>query len=65
MTFKQKREYLRKTQKQLAPLLGVSEKSIKNYEQEIRKPISAVIILLDQLIKEEEKRQKRGKKNDL
>jgi DNA-binding transcriptional regulator YiaG len=52
---KQSRKKLNLTQVQLAPLLGVSPKSIKNYEQGIRKPSKAVLMLLDGLMKENER----------
>ena len=52
---KQDRQTLNLTQVQLAPLLGVSVKSIKNYEQGIRKPSKAVLMLLDRLMKENDK----------
>jgi DNA-binding transcriptional regulator YiaG len=53
---KQSRQTLNLTQVQLAPLLGVSVKSIKNYEQGIREPSKSVLILLEQLVKAESKR---------
>ncbi len=46
---KQTRKELNLTQVELAPLLGVSVKSIKNYEQGIRRPSQPVLILLRQL----------------
>ncbi len=49
---KSQRDILNLTQVQLAPLLGVSVKSIKNYEQGIRKPSKAVLMLLDGLMKD-------------
>ena len=55
MTLKELRHFLNLTQVQLAPLLGVSVKSIKNYEQGIRKPSKAVLMLLDGLMKENDK----------
>ena len=51
LLFKKDRQTLNLTQVQLAPLLGVSVKSIKNYEQGIRKPSKAVLMLLDGLMK--------------
>tara|TARA_R110002012_G_scaffold183908_1_gene350445 strand:- start:144 stop:320 length:177 start_codon:yes stop_codon:yes gene_type:complete len=53
--FKKDRKRLNLTQVQLAPLLGVSVKSIKNYEQGIRKPSKAVLMLLDRLMKDHKK----------
>ena len=49
MNIKQARKELNLTQAELAPLLGVSVKSIKNYEQGIRKPSESVLMLLDRL----------------
>ena len=51
MIFKSKRHTLNLTQAALAPLLGVSTKSIKNYEQGLRSPSKAVLMLLDGLLK--------------
>ena len=48
---KQARKKLNLTQAALAPLLGVSTKSIKNYEQGLRNPSKAVLMLLDGLLK--------------
>lgn len=55
MTFKSKRNVLNLTQVQLAPLLGVSVKSIKNYEQGIREPSKSVLMLLDGLLRDHKK----------
>jgi len=44
------RARLNLTQAALAPLLGVSLKSIKNYEQGIRTPSRAALMLLEGLI---------------
>ncbi len=52
---KKTRIHLNLTQVQLAPLLGVSVKSIKNYEQGIRKPSKAVLMLLDGLMRDHKK----------
>jgi len=54
MTFKSKRHILKLTQVQLAPLLGVSTKSIKNYEQDIRTPPTSVLMLLEKLMQQME-----------
>ena len=51
MTFKSNRHTLKLTQATLAPLLGVSTKSIKNYEQGLRSPSKALLMLLDGLLK--------------
>ena len=48
--FKKGRQALNLTQAALAPLLGVSVKSIKNYEQGIRKTPKSVLMLLDGLL---------------
>ena len=45
--FKEDRTSLSLTQSELAPLLGVSLKTIKNWEQGIRKPSKAALMLLD------------------
>lgn len=50
ITIKKSRNKLNLTQVQLAPMLGVSVKSIKNYEQGIRQPSKAVLMLLDNLM---------------
>ena len=42
-----KRHRLNLTQAELAPLLGISLKTIKNWEQGIRKPSKAALMLLD------------------
>ena len=42
------------TQVELAPLLGVSTKSIKNYEQGIRTPPKSVLMLLEKLMQQME-----------
>lgn len=55
LIFKCARQTLNLTQEHLAPLLGVSVKSIKNYEQGIRKPSKAVLMLLDNLLKDHKK----------
>lgn len=44
--FQESRQQLNLTQAALAPLLGVSLKSIKNYEQGIRTPPESVLMLL-------------------
>jgi len=44
---KQGRHRLNLTQAELAPLLGVSTKTIKNWEQGISKPSKAALMLLD------------------
>jgi len=51
MTFKEKRKKLKMTQKELAPLLGLSFKTIQSYEQGLRTPSKAVLMLLDLLLK--------------
>lgn len=43
----QARQRLNLTQAELAPLLGVSLKTIKNWEQGIRKPSKAALMLLE------------------
>ncbi|HHZ96998.1 MAG TPA: helix-turn-helix domain-containing protein [Flavobacteriales bacterium] len=48
---KESRKKLKLTQVELAPLLGVSVKSIKNYEQGIRTPPKSVLMLLERLVK--------------
>ena len=45
--FKSKRHRLNLTQAELAPLLGVSLKTIKNWEQGTRKPSKAALMLLE------------------
>tara|TARA_R110000744_G_C19306540_1_gene556273 strand:- start:346 stop:519 length:174 start_codon:yes stop_codon:yes gene_type:complete len=45
--FKSKRHRLNLTQAELAPLLGVSLKTIKNYEQGISTPPRPVMMLLE------------------
>ena len=45
------RKQLKLTQVELATLLGVSTKSIKNYEQGIRTPPKSVLMLLDKLMR--------------
>ena len=44
---KQARHRLNLTQAELAPLLGVSLKTIKNWEQGTRKPSKAALMLLE------------------
>ena len=44
---RQGRHRLKLTQAELAPLLGVSLKTIKNWEQGTRKPSKAALILLE------------------
>ena len=46
MNIKESRKQLNLTQAALAPLLGVSLKSIKNYEQGLRTPPESVLMLL-------------------
>jgi len=46
VSFSKCRHTLNLTQAALAPLLGVSLKSIKNYEQGIRTPPESVLMLL-------------------
>ena len=48
---KQGRKKLNLTQAELAPLLGVSLKTIKNYEQGLRKPSRAALMLLEMELK--------------
>jgi len=47
LIFKCARQRLNLTQAELAPLLGVSLKTIKNWEQGIRKPSKAAMMLLE------------------
>ena len=49
MTIKQQRKTLKLTQAALAPLLGVSVRTIQEYEQGRRNPSKAVLMLLEQL----------------
>jgi len=51
---KQSRHRLGLTQAELAPLLGVSLRSIQNYEQGIRTPSKSVIMLLEMELKKKE-----------
>lgn len=48
---KESRKELGYTQKQMAPFLGVSLKTIKNWEQGISKPSRAALMLLEMELK--------------
>ena len=50
MNIKEPRQQLKLTQAALAPLLGVSVRTIQEYEQGRRNPSKAVLMLLDGLL---------------